>query len=192
MLAIHEPMIRQVDLDSRGALVQFFAIYQEFGESIPWLKGLEELLFATDAEQFVLRLSDMTRQYAPLTVWQFILDDMPHTFLGGMLHFAKHPENFQDVRNVEIAERLTVSGSSYISCLQVREPHQGAGVGEKLMLHVLDEIREVYNSVWGVVSDFRLVPWYTRLGAQLKSPIENKDNLWIVWWPPPTFPKTTQ
>jgi len=50
------------------------------------------------------------------------------------------------------------------------------------MRRALATILDERGSVWGVVSNRDLLPWYRSLGATIKSPIENRDELWVVSW----------
>lgn len=51
-----------------------------------------------------------------------------------------------------------------------------------MMTRAVAAIRKTHGAAWGVVSNPRLLPWYASLGAELPSPVENKDGLWIVTW----------
>ncbi len=172
-----------VDLSGRDFLVQYFTIFAEFGGKIPWLDGLDEMRFATNPEWFrdelLRRLGQRDGQ---LTPYQFVAEDQPRTFQGGILHFDRHPEKFVDRANADVEERLSSQGYGYISCLQVRTPFRSAGVGTETFRRALTAILKAHGSVWGVVSDARLLQWYIKLGASVHSPPSNKDHLWIVSW----------
>ncbi len=163
--------------------IQFFEIMREFGDTIPWLRGLNELKYATDGEYFHDELMRKTKQNgAPIVPYQLTDSDDAHTYLGGIIYFPKSPETLTDPHNLETAERLADEGASFISCLQVRDVKRGTGNGRVIMERALRAIRHKHGSVWGVVSDQRLINWYKSLGAEILSPPENKDQLWIVHW----------
>lgn len=154
----------------------------EFGEEIPWLDGLDEMRFATNGEWFVeellLRLGQRNGRVTP---YQFVDVDDARTFVGGILHFDVSPERLRDPRNLELAERLA-ENASFISCVQVREIRRGQGAGTLMMRRAIDAILRHHGAVWGVVSNPRHLPWYASLGAELPSPLDNRDNLWIINW----------
>jgi hypothetical protein len=52
-----------------------------------------------------------------------------------------------------------------------------------MMERAIASILKRHGPVWGVVSDRYLLPWYASLGAELRSPLVNKDGLWVVSWP---------
>lgn len=178
----HALKLQSVPLFGRNFLMQGFAIEAEFGGVIPWLEGFGELLYVQHIPTFVARLQELTQQDAPLTAYQFVTEDTHSDYLGGILHFERHPERFVDTRNVDFAEQLTAAGVSFISCLHVRPPYRGLGIGDPMMRRALSAIHAAHGSVWGVVSDPRLIPWHMSMGAQLLSPVDNRDNLWIMQW----------
>lgn len=176
--------LQPVSLRGRRFLIQYSEIMTEFGRIIPWLDGLDDLRFATNGvwflEELVRRLG---QQDGMVTPYQFVDPDDAQTFVGGILHFDRSPEHLRDPRNAKIAEQLMDSGTSFISCLQVRKPRRGVGVGTHMGHRAINAILKYHGPVWGVVSDPRMTAWYTSLGASLPSPIDNKDGLWIVHWP---------
>lgn len=177
-MRLHTPNIR-----SRAFLLQFFAIMEEFGHEIPWLDGMGELRFATNADHFCNEIAKRTNQGdKKITPYQFIEDGDARTFVGGMLHFPKSPEVFRDTLNSAASEHLTSAGASFISCLQVRQPHQHHAVGRRMFRRTLDTILQEKGSIWGVISDPRLRTWYQSFNGHIWSPDDNKDNLWIVSW----------
>lgn len=174
-----EPVI----LRGRRFLIQFYEIMAEFGGVIPWLDGLDEMRFVTNGEWFVDELlCRLGQRNGRVTPYQFVDANHARSFVGGILHFDVSPEHLRDCRNNGIVERLTADGASYISCLQVREPRRGTGVGNEMMRHAIQAILARHGSVWGVVSNPRLLPWYASLGANLESPLNNQDGLWVVQW----------
>lgn len=178
--------LQSVGLRGRRFTIQFYELMREFGSDIPWLEGLDELGFATNGEWFreelLRRLGQATGDVTP---YQFIDNNPGRTYIGGLLHFTQSPEHLRDRHNNAIAERLAGEGASYISCLQVRTPQRGTGVGTEMMRRAIGAILDRHGSVWGVVSDPRLVSWYVSLGAVALSRASNRDDLWIVHWPLP-------
>lgn len=175
--------LQPVSLRGRRFLIQFNEMMAEFGTVIPWLDGMNELRFATNGEWFRDELMRRLGQRdGNVTPYQFVDANGARTYAGGILLFGKSPETLRDRRNGEIAERLAHENSSFISCLQVRESRRERGLGTNLMTRAVATIRKTHGPVWGVVSDRRLLPWYGSLGASTPSPIENKDDLWIVSW----------
>lgn len=172
-----------VSLRGRRFLIQFYEIMAEFGRVIPWLDGLDDIRFATNGEWFVDELKRrLGQQDGHVTPYQFLDPDDARTFAGGIFHFDRSPERFRDTRNARIAEHLIVEGANFISCLQVREPRRHSGVGNAMMERSIKAILNYHGSVWGVVSNPRLLKWYASLDATLQSPLDNRDNLWIVNW----------
>lgn len=170
-------------LRSRSFLLQFFAIMEEFGDEIPWLDGLRGLTWSTNATFFrdhILRRLGCEEE--GIVPYQFVTPDQQREFVGGVVHFTRSPENFRDRRNIEVMERLVTEGYHYISCLQVRSPFRGVGVGDTLMRRALRSIQASHSRVWGVVSHPELIPWYVGLGATVQSPRDNRDKLWIISW----------
>ncbi len=175
--------LQPVSLRGRRFLIQFYEIMSEFGHVIPWLDGMDDLRFATNGEWFCEELLRRSGQRnGRITPYQFVDGNDARTFVGGIMHFDQSPECMRDPRNSEIMEFLTASGSSYVSCLQVREPRRGVGVGTQMVRRAIDAVLTKYNSVWAVVSDPRLISWYTSLGASFLSPLDNDDHLWILSW----------
>ncbi|MCR4313950.1 MAG: hypothetical protein NUV84_01745 [Candidatus Uhrbacteria bacterium] len=175
--------LQPVSLRGRRFFIQFYEVMVEFGGVIPWLDGLDEMRFATNGEWFCDELlARLGQRQGRVTPYQFVEVDDARTFVGGILHFDISPEHLRDRHNIEIVERLTNDGASYISCLQVREPRRGTGVGNEMMRRAMKAILAKYGSVWGVVSNPRLLLWYASLGATLKSPPNNQDDLWVVSW----------
>lgn len=175
--------LQPVGLRSRSFLMHFHVILAEFGKVIPWLEGMEELRFATNGEWFSEELLRRTGQHhGRITPYQFIDEDDARTFVGGILHFTVSPEQLSDRRNNAIVEKITEKGASYISCLQVREPRRTLGTGTSMMTRAIDAILRDHGSVWGVVSNHQLLPWYLSLGGKVLSPLENDDDLWVVMW----------
>lgn len=155
----------------------------EFGHVIPWLDGADGLQYATNGTYFRDQLLRSTGQEdGMITAYQFVDGSDARMFIGGILHFEQIPERFVDHRNIEIAERLTTEGHSFVSCLQVRHPHRGANIGRTMMARALAAMRVEKGRVWGVVSDPRTLEWHRSFGAHTPSPSENKDKLWIVHW----------
>ena len=180
--------LQPVGLRGRKFMIQFHEIMSEFGRTIPWLDGMNELRFATNAKWFEeTLLRRLGQREGNITPYQFVDTDNARTYIGGILHFTQNPEQLQDCRNKEIMHFLTSQGASFISCLQVRRERRMVGVGNLMMSRALRAIQVEHGAVWGVVSNSRLLPWYISLGAQTPSPLENKDRLWIVHWPNPTF-----
>jgi len=176
-------ILKSVELGERGFLIQFFEIMHEFGGVIPWLDGMDELRFATNGRFFCEELMRRTGQDdAPIMPFQLVDSDPARTYLGGIIHFPRSPERLVDRRNLAVVERLTHEGASFISCLQVRDVRRGRGIGNTVMTRALRAILRSQGAVWGVVSNPALIPWYRSLGAQVLSPLENRDGLWIVHW----------
>ncbi len=175
--------LQSVSLRGRRFAIQLGTIMQEFGNVIPWLDGVRGLEWATNGtyvhDEILRRLRLET---GDLTPYHFVTRDRSREFHGGILAFARSPERFIDPRNIAATEELDAIGAGYISCLQVLPDHQGHGTGSTLMRRALAVILEERGYVWGVISNQGLLPWYRSLGATVKSPIENRDNLWIVTW----------
>lgn len=178
--------LQPTSLRGRRFLIQFCAIMREFGSEIPWLDGMDEMRFATNGAWFRKELQRRLGQRdGTITPYQFVDGDDARTFVGGILHFDNHPERLRDPRNSEIVEALAANGVGYISCLQVRDVRRGTGTGTQMMRRAVDAILDRHGAVWGVVSNPRLIPWYQVLGAQLLSPLDNRDGLWVVNWNKP-------
>ena len=176
--------LRCPDPDSREFLIQFEQIMREFGGVIPWLDDLDDLRYATNRVWFTGELSRrLGQRNGSVIPHQFVEENEAETYIGGFLLFGQSPENLRDRRNGKIAERLALEGARFISCLQVREPKRGIGVGKKMMARAIDVIREKSGGVWGVVSNPDLVSWYEALGGTILSPRNNDDNLWIIHFP---------
>lgn len=176
--------LQTVSLDGRSFVPQFFSIMDEFGDEIPWLDGLSEARFLLDGNVFAQQILRNTKQReGGITAYQFVSDECPGgLFVGGVVHFDKSPEHFTDVRLCGVAEALEAFGASYLSCLQVRSPHQSRGIAATVFPQVLEVVIRERGPFWGVVSDLRLLRWYQSLGAQLLSPMDSKDGLWIIYW----------
>ncbi|PIX62029.1 hypothetical protein CO057_04235 [Candidatus Uhrbacteria bacterium CG_4_9_14_0_2_um_filter_41_50] len=172
--------LEKVSLRGRRFSIQFFSIMQEFGGVIPWLDGMDEMRFATDGHWFQDAMR--SRFGGEVTPYQFVADDDASTFVGGILHFDKAPERMRDCQNLALAEYLEAKGVNFISCLQVRDPMQGRGLGSAMTRRAIDVIIKKHGPVWGVVSNPKLLPWYVALGANTPSPPDNRDSLWIVDW----------
>ena len=184
-------ILQPASLRGRRFLIQFYEVMREFGGEIPWLDGMNEMRFATNGAWFCEELQRrLGQREGTITPYQFVDEDDAGTFVGGILHFDHHPENLRDARNGEAVEHLMADGASYISCLQVRDPRRSAGVGTQMMQRAIDSILDRHGAVWGVVSDPQLIQWYRALGAELLSPLDNKDGFWIVNWNTP--PKEVQ
>lgn len=169
-------------LESRSFLIQFKDIQNEFGHEIPWLEGTEDLPYILNEKIFVQELVKglVGESGEHMEAYLLHTDDIYKRYIGGLLHFKKCPENFQDSENRKIQEELTDAGVDYISCLQVRESFQKNGYGDLLFKEALKAIFNTKESVWGVVSHPELLPWYQRNGAKVLQDIDNKDQLAIV------------
>lgn len=177
--------LQTTNLHGRGFLIQFYEIMREFGEVIPWLDGMDEMRFATDGRWFCDELlRRLGQKNGRVTPYQFVDSDEARTFVGGILHFDVSPEHLRDPHNIDITQRLTLGGASYISCLQVRPSRREVGIGNSMMQQAIDAILTHHGAVWGVVSNPRLLSWYVSLGATIHSPLNNADDLWIVTWNP--------
>lgn len=176
--------LQSVGLRGRRFVIQFAETMAEFGGVIPWLDGLNELRFATNGAWFADELQRRLGQRdSIITPYQFTDAKEGRTYIGGILHFSRSPEVFRDARNAQIAEQLNAEGASFISCLHMRQSLRAAGIGGVMMPRAIAAIRLQHAMFWGVVSDRRILPWYASLGALTPSPIENRDQLWIVLWP---------
>ncbi len=175
--------LQQVSLRGRRFLIQFSAIMEEFGGVIPWLASVRELSVVTSGTHFEKQLLERLRQpTGGITAYQFVGSDRSREFMGGLLHFKRTPERFEDHPNKELVEAFEEEGMGYISCLQVLPNWRGTGVGRDLMTRALNAILQERGAVWGVVSDPNLVHWYRSLGASILSPDDKADNFWIVVW----------
>ncbi len=175
--------LQPVSLRGRGFSIQFGEIINEFGRTIPWLNGLQDLQYATNGTYVRDELLRRMRQEEDgITPYQFQTDGRAKEFLGGVIHFAASPEQFRDRRNRATSDHLACMGASYISCLQIRADRRMGGVGNQMMRRALKAILATHGSVWGVVSDPHLIAWYRSLGAKVQSPLDNDDHLWIVSW----------
>ncbi|MEK9155586.1 MAG: hypothetical protein AAB839_02965 [Patescibacteria group bacterium] len=175
--------LQRVSLQGRRFAIQLSAIVGEFRNVIPWLEGVQDLASATNGAYVrdeLLRRMQLDEE--GIVPYQFVLGDRSKAFAGGILAFDRSPERFRDPQNADIAEQLKVQGAGYISCLQVLPGQRGTGTGDALMRRALPVILKERGSVWGVVSNRDLLAWYASLGAQIRSPPENKDHLWIVTW----------
>lgn len=166
---------------SRAFLLQHLQIMEEFGAEIPWLDPLKGIYFSTNStyfrDQFLRRLGCEEEAIVP---YQLVTSDRSREFVGGILYFPSSPEHFVDPANIEIQERLTAEHYRFISCLQVRNPFRGQGIGKLLFRRAMAAIFRKHGSVWGVVSNPALIRYYASLGARLQSPKDNKDRLWII------------
>lgn len=171
-------------LKGRAFLLQFTQIMSEFGREIPWLEPLKTIAFSTNSTYFRDRFlcSLGCKEAEDVTPWQFVSSDESREYFGGILCFAHSPEKFRDRANQETLELLNHARYRFVSCLQVRDVLRGQGHGNELMKRALRAILARHEKVWGVASNFRLLPWYTSLGAKVHSPWVNRDNLWIVSW----------
>jgi len=175
--------LQAVSLQGRRFAIQFGAITTQFGHVIPWLDGTQNLALATNGAYFRDEfLRHLHLDEGEITPYQFVLGDRSREFIGGVVAFARSPERFTDRRNLAIVEEIVASRSGFISYLQVLPSKQGGGNGDALMQRAIPIILGDRGSVWGVVSNPRLLPWYRSLGATTQSPVENRDNLWIVRW----------
>ncbi len=176
--------LQTVPLDGRSFVPQFFSIMNEFGDEIPWLDGLSEARFLLDGNVFAQQILRNTKQPDNgITPYQFVSDEFPGgLFVGGAVHFKESPERFTNTRLCEAAESLAASGASFISCLQVRPPHRSRGIGGTMFPQALDLLVRERGSFWGVVSDVRVLRWHLSLGAQLLTPMESVDGIWIIYW----------
>lgn len=170
-------------LKSRAFLLQFIQIMHEFGHIIPWLEGLSGLEYSTSSQYFfdqvLLRLRFDRQEIIP---FQFISSDESKEYLGGVLYFERSPENFKDHANRACAQYLIHQGFRYITCLQTRELYRNGCIGTTIMEQSLSLMLSQFNGIWGVVSEYDVLCWHLKRGAQLESPLINKDNLWIISW----------
>lgn len=171
----------QRKLSGRAFLLQFMSVMEEFEEEIPWLEPLPHATNGSYVRDRILQ-HFRCKDESEVIAMQFVTSDRPGFYFGGIIRFVRSPEIFLDTRNQEINERLSHLGYQFISCLQVREVHRGAGHGRAIMTKALRVVLSEHQKVWGVVSNPDLVAWYQSLGANVLSPRENKDDLWIVSW----------
>lgn len=176
--------MQRVFLNSRAFYAQFCAVMAEFGETIPWLGGLHDLLHVTHCGNFARLFTRRMRPRCGKVTFYGYVDNAGEVF-GGLFYFTKSPERFYDSRNVAIAEQLTTDGAGYASCLWIREEYRSQGVGVDMTRRALAHILLTHGAVWGVAPNTRLRDWWVALGAKSCSPEENTDNLWIVHWPTP-------
>jgi predicted GNAT family N-acyltransferase len=170
-------------LESRAFLIQFGEVMREFGQEIPWLEGLENSVFWTNAAKFRSELLKKWRcEDGQVVAYQFILPGEEREYAGGIIHFSHSPEVFKDRSNQQILERFEAEGYHFISCLQVRSTFRSQGHGHNMTTRALKSIQAKYPKIWGVVSDYHLIAWYQKLGGQLLSPLDNSDNLWTISW----------
>lgn len=150
---------------------------QEFGTTIPWLRTLpptiEEGLNPADI------LNKLGLSEDEFAAYQLREND---EYIGGIILFSRSPERFIDPKNASEAERLASSRSGFITCLQISPEKRKQGYGSMLMRQAVPTILEEYGSVWGVISNPSLIPWYRSLGGKILSLGENHDKLWIVSW----------
>lgn len=177
-------LLIQRNLTSRTFLLQFNEITTEFGSVIPWLHPLKDVAFSTNSSYFRDRilLGLKCKEENDFTAMQFVSSDTSREYIGGIIRLINSPEKFKDFKNIEVQEKLKHENYNYISCLQIRKVHRNVGKGNALMTKALQVLLLEYKKVWGVVSNENLIPWYISLGATLKSPISNKDKLWIISW----------
>lgn len=171
-------------LRGRSFHIQFVEILQEFGDVIPWLDPLKNLRYVTNATHFrdVLLKGLKCNDPSDITPLQLLTSDRGNEYIGGIVHFTHSPEHFRDSRNQGIQEQLVSQGCQFISCLQIRGVMRGRGYGQQLMQRSLRSILTTYPKIWGVASDPNLLPWYQSFGGTVLSPLENKDDLWIIVW----------
>lgn len=175
--------LQEVSLQGRRFAIQLGAIATEFGHVIPWLNGTQHLALATNGTYVRDELLRRTRlDEGEVTPYQFVLGDRSREFVGGILTCARSPEQLTDPRNLAIVEELDANHYGFISCLQVHPNRRNNGSGSALMRQVIPVILADRGSVWGVASNPQLLRWYRSLGATTPSPMENRDNLWIVHW----------
>ncbi len=174
----------QHSLGGRTFLLQFHQIMGEFGNVIPWLAPLHDIAFYTNPKRFedhlLLRLGCNDRE--DLTPIQFVTPDESHDYVGGMIRLTKSPEKFIDFRNIETQGLLAHQRYHFVSCLQLRKEYRGKGFTNTLVKNAFQSVLDTHKKVWGVVSDPLLIRWYISLGGILRSPMENKDHLWIISW----------
>ncbi len=153
----------------------------EFGGVIPWLRGMDDLRYATNGAYVDAELHQRigVQEIVPFLL---VTDDRARSLLGSVLTFSETPERLIDPRNIALVQNLEAGGARYISCLQIRSAHRGDGNGTALMLRAIRAILRDYGAVWGVVDNPDLLRWYRELGAETPSPLHNHDNLWIVTW----------
>jgi hypothetical protein len=177
-------LLVQRSLRGRAFLLQFTEIVQEFGTVIPWLDPLRSIQYSTNGSHFRDRILQFLncQDDSEITPLQFVTSDRSREYVGGIIRFAHSPERFVDIRNEAIQEQLAHDGFQFISCLQVRSTLRRQGHGHNLFRRALTTILTTHGKVWGVASDPSLIPWYVSLGAKSRSPVENRDNLWVLSW----------
>jgi GNAT superfamily N-acetyltransferase len=171
-------------LRGRSFLLQFLEIMQEFGHEIPWLEPLRNIHYSTNATYFrdhVLKGLGC-KEPEDIVPFQLVTTDPSREYLGGILHFPRTPDRFRDRRNQALLEQLTHERYSFFTCLQVRSVIRGHGYGNEIMRKALKAILAAHGKVLGVASNPDLLSWYASLGAKIRSPRENRDNLWIITW----------
>jgi hypothetical protein len=171
-------------LRSRAFLMQFIEVLQEFGGVIPWLDPLRSLRYITNTAHFrdKFLLSVCCKDESEIKPLQLVSSDRSHEYVGGIIHLAHSPEIFTDSRNQGMSELLAHEGYQFMTCLQVRTDRRNRGHGFDLFSRALRTILENHEKVWGVVSDPKLLSWYSSLGGEIRSPLDNQDCLWILSW----------
>lgn len=178
-------------LTSRNFLIQLSEIEKEFGQEIPWFKGLHDLRYITNKNVFAEKVKELTGSAERDTIKPYLLvtNGKEREYIGGVLHFSQSPEKFLDSNNQVIQNQLESSGHSYVTCLQLREVFRNKLYGTELTSKALSTILQSYPRVWAVVSHPELLHWYQYFGAEIQNTIENEDRLVIITFDQSTFRK---
>lgn len=175
-------LLKKQAVSGRAFLLQFIQIMQEFGVIIPWLKKLKDLPFYTNSAYFekeLYRILDIPE--GRIVPYQFLTSGIEKEFFGGCLHFSVSPEKFKDKQLANLQCKLELQGSSFLSCLYVRDIKRGQKIGTEIMQRVIKSILDVYPNIWGVC-ERELIDWYVSLGAIVLNNGDNSEKLALINW----------
>lgn len=174
--------LQKLSVEDRSFLIQFNEIEKEFGNHIPWFNKIRNLKYLTEATQLKPQILEALQLDPSVQIDPYILtaDTRWKEYVWSILNFSSSPEHFIDNNNETIRKQLENEKYAYITCLQIREIFRSERKWRELLSKAMDEIVKKFSQVRWVVSDPKLLPYYTRLGMNIVNNFPNEDWLYLI------------
>jgi len=183
--------LNKLELEYRSFLIQLDEIFKEFWWHIPRLDKIKDVKYITDTEFFSAQLLENLWLDPKVEINPYILttDTRGKEFVWSILNFSSSPERFIDSDNELIRQQLESEKYAYITCLQIRDVFRNSRCWIELISNSLEQIIKKFDRFWWVVSDPKLLNYYSRFGLDVVNSSKNKDWLYLISWDSKTFIK---
>ena len=182
MIYIILMQLNKLELEDRSFLIQLDEIFKEFWGHIPWLDKIKNLKYFTDAEVFSSQLLENLWLEPNAKINPYILTTGMkwQEYVWSLLNFSSSPERFIDPNNELIRQQLECEKYAYITCLQIRDVFRNERYWTEILSKSIEEILKQFHKFRWVVSDQKLLHYYSRFGLDIANDMPNKDWLYII------------